>query len=261
MLAVETDADPETGNKEAEANNADWDVLPGDVAKIADPDTDEIDVEDKPELPPYNLDLEDILWWLMADDEDNEAAAPAEEGLDADADDDAYNELDAIKDGLWTKDAEDNSLLLVEFEPNTADGLAELEPFSLDDDDDEDIDESLLLQFVVEVTIPDGLLYNADVEPPKLLCLFVSLFANETRVAPDLCVVAGTVEVEEEEVVDEVPNNELLLVLNVLKLAVEADANNGRCLYDCLQFWFSFCCCWLFLLELLNPICDLLLFK
>jgi hypothetical protein len=36
----------------------------------------------------------------MADDEDNEAAAPAEEGLDADADDDAYNELDAIKDGL-----------------------------------------------------------------------------------------------------------------------------------------------------------------
>lgn len=203
-------------------------------------------------------------------DEDNEAA-PAE-GLDADADDDAYKELDAIKDGLWTKDADDNSLLLVEFEPNTADGLAELEPFSLDDDDDdEDIDESLLLllllQFVVEVTIPDGLLYNADVEPPKLLCLFVSLFANETRVAPDLCVVDGTVdaaaaaEVEEEEVVDEVPNKELLLVLNVLKLAVEADANNGRCLYDCLQFWFSFCCCWLFLFELLNPICDLLLFK
>ena len=203
-------------------------------------------------------------------DEDNEAAAAPAEGLDADADDDAYKELDAIKDGLWTKDADDNSRLLVEFEPNTADGLAELEPFSLDDDDDEDIDESLLLlllQFVVEVTIPDGLLYNADVEPPKLLCLFVSLFANETRVAPDLCVVAGTVdaaataEVEEEEVVDEVPNKELLLVLNVLKLAVEADANNGRCLYDCLQFWFSFCCCWLFLFELLNPICDLLLFK
>jgi hypothetical protein len=41
--------------------------------------------------------------------------------------------------------------------------------FNLDDDD-----ESLLVQFVV--TIPDGLAYNADVDPLNLLC------ANETRV-------------------------------------------------------------------------------